>query len=152
MGLAVFTRTGHGHVVSIQHESERPLEVLAQCVKVRRGNFKRRSARVTREVPVHGASEMEDGGVLIQMGVHDDLQILKLFEYSIDRRRTHLRSSELDLLGDLVGGEMTGSGDQDIGDGALGNRNPLGGATNRREYLIDFWAGIGHGKTLGPSN
>jgi len=44
--------------------------------------------------------------------VHDDLQVLELFEDSVHRRGTHFGVARLHLLGYLLGREMTGSGER----------------------------------------
>src|ERR1039458_242273 len=150
MRLAVLTRAGDRDVMSLPPDPERLLQVLAQRVEVGGRYLERRAALVAGEVPVHGAGEMEDRGVLVEVRVHDDLQRFKLFEDTIDSRRADVGLTFLNFVGDLLGGEMTGRSDQDFGDGALGDGDPLRGGTNRRENIVDFGARAGHRKTLGP--
>src|SRR5271155_4497046 len=138
--------------MTVQHESEGPHEVLTQRIEMRGRNLERRATHVAGEVPVDGAGEVEDRGVLVEVRVHDDLHRLELLEDSIDRRGADVRLARLYLLGYLLGGEVTVGGDQDLGDGALGDGDPFRGPTNRRENLVDGGARLGHAKTLRPSD
>src|ERR1035438_8491116 len=132
--------------MTIQHESECSHQVLTQGVEVSGRNLERRTAYVTRQVAVHGAGEVKDRGVLVEVRVHDDLQVLELFEDSIDRRRTDVGLAGRRLLVDLFDREMTGRAHEHFGDRALGNRHALGGSTNHRQYFVDARARVGHRK------
>jgi hypothetical protein len=142
--LAVRTRAGDGYVMTVQKKTEGLLKVFAQEVEMGGGNLDGRAALVAREMTVDRTGQVVHRGVLIQMGVHDDLECLELLEDSIDGRGTDVGLALLHFVRDLVGREMAVRGDEDLRDRALRDRGPAVRSANRRDNLIDVALKFNH--------
>lgn len=90
------------------------------------------------------ARQVVHRGVLIEMRMHNNLEVFKLFKDSIDGGRAHIGLAFLDFVGDLVGGQMATCRHKDLGDGALGDGGTSIGPTNRRDDLVDVTLKVNH--------
>lgn len=148
--LAEVALTSHRDVVSIQKEAECLLEVLTECVEVRSRYLDRLAAHLAREVSVHRAREVVHGGVLIEVGVHHNLQRFKLLQDSVDRRRADVGLTLLHFLGNFVSRQMSGGAHEHFGDRSLGHGRPFRGTANGRDDLVDLSGVLGHSQRLRP--
>ena len=106
--LTVLARARHGDVVAVQHESEGPH--AGPCSSASKWPPESRTvAPQSSQVrcPWTAPARWNTRGVLVEMGVHDDLQVLELLEDPIDGRRADVGSATLDALRDLFGGQVT---------------------------------------------
>ena len=107
---------------------------------MRRGNLEHGTALFAGQVSVHRSRDVIDGRVLVEVGVDDDPQLLELFEDPVHGGGADVGLELLDLVGDLVGSLVAGGADQDLGEGPLGHRDPVGRSTDGGEDLLDVGA------------
>ena len=134
--LAPRTGTRDRDVVAIKGEAVILLQVLAERIKVRGGNFDGGTAVFADQVPVNRAGEVVHGGGLAEVRVHHNVQFLELLENPVDGRGAHIGSEHLDEAGDLVGSQVAMGLDEHPRHGALGDRDSLGCRPYGREDLV----------------
>lgn len=114
-------------MVPIEDEVGGVSQRLRQRVKDFGINLPNIVAILTEQVDVVLSREVVDGGVLAHVGVHDNAELLELFENSIDRTRGDIGGAGLHRGGDVFGGEVIVAQSENVENRPLGGRDPFAG-------------------------
>lgn len=125
-------------MVPIEDEVGGVSQRLRQRVKDFGINLPNIVAILTEQVDVVLSREVVDGGVLAHVGVHDNAELLELFENSIDRTRSDIGGAGLHGGGDVFGGEVIVAQSENVENRPLGGRDPLTRVAQALEEVAEF--------------